>query len=45
MHRDDTELKKGICNGTLKTWGTMDEGKGICIESGGVIDSGKHVAS
>ena len=26
---DDTELNEGICNGILKTGGTVDEGKGI----------------
>ena len=26
---DDTELNEGICNGILKTGGTIDEGKGI----------------
>ena len=39
---NDTELKEGICNGILKTGGTMDDRMGICIEAG-VIDSGKHV--
>ena len=41
---DDTELKEGICNGILKSGGTIDDGMGISIEAG-VIDSGKHVAS
>ena len=26
---DDTELNEGICNGILKTGGTVDKGKGI----------------
>ena len=41
---DDTELKEGICSGTLKTGGTMVDGMGISTEAG-VIDSSKHVAS
>ena len=42
---DDIELKKGICSGILKTGDTMVDGMVISTESGGVIDSGKHVAS
>ena len=41
--RDDTELNERICNGILKTGGTLDEGMGISIEIG-VIDSGRQVA-
>ena len=41
---DDTELNEGICNGILKTGGTIDEGMGISIETG-VIDSGRQVTS
>ena len=40
---DDTKLNEGICNGILKTGGTIDEGMGISIEIG-VIDSGRQVA-
>ena len=40
---DDTELNEGICNGILKTRGTIDEGMGISTEIG-VIDSGRQVA-
>ena len=31
---DDTELNEGICNGILKTGGTLDEGMGLSIETG-----------
>ena len=40
--RDDIELNEGICNGILKTRGTLDEGMGISKEIG-VIDSGGQV--
>ena len=40
---DDIELNDGICNGILKTRGTLDEGMGISTEIG-VIDSGRQVA-
>ena len=40
---DDTELKEGICNGTLKTRGIVDDGMGICTDIG-VIEWGKHGA-
>ena len=40
---DDTKLNEGICNGNLKTEGTLDEGMGISIEIG-VIDSGRQVS-
>ena len=30
--RDDTELNEGICNGILKTGGTIDDGMGISTE-------------
>ena len=40
---DDTELNEGICNGILKTGGTIDEGMGISTKIG-VIDSGRQVA-
>ena len=40
---DDTELNEGICNGILKTGGTIDLGMGISIEIG-VIDLGRQVA-
>ena len=39
---DDTELNEGICNGILKTGGTIDLGMGISIEIG-VIDSDRQV--
>ena len=42
--RDNTELKEGICSGTLKTGGIVDDGMGICTETC-VIEWGKHVAS
>ena len=32
--RDDTELKEGICSGTLKNGGVVDDGMGICKETG-----------
>ena len=41
---DSTKLNEGICNGILKTGGTIDDGMGISMGAG-VIDSGKHVAS
>ena len=37
---DDTELNEGICNGILKTGGTLDEGMGISTKIG-VADSGR----
>ena len=37
---DDIELTEWICNGILKTGGTLDEGMGISTEIG-VIDSGQ----
>ena len=40
---DDTELNEGICNGILKTGGTIDEGMGISTEIG-VIYPGRQVA-
>ena len=43
-NRWNTKLKEGICNGTLKTRGIVDDGMGIRKEIG-VIEWGKHVAS
>ena len=40
---DDTKPNEGICNGFLKTGGTIDEGIGISIGIG-VINSGNIVA-
>ena len=40
---DETKLNEGICNGILKTCGTIDEGMGISIETS-VMDSGRPVA-
>ena len=39
----DTELIEGICNGILKTRGTIDKGIGLSIGIC-VIDSGRQVA-
>ena len=41
---EDTKLNEGICNGILKTGGTIDEGMYIYTETG-VIDSSREVAS
>ena len=40
---DDTELNEGICNGILKTRGTLDEGMGISTKIG-VTNLGRQVA-
>ena len=41
---DDTKLNEGICNGILKTRGTIDEGMCISKETN-VIDLSRQVAS